>query len=45
MGSNCPLALEPLDIVPATNQGPYALRLRHGWTVCGPSREAVMTVK
>ena len=36
IGSNCPAALEPLEVVPCQSDGPYALRLRHGWTVSGP---------
>ena len=36
IGSNCPAALEPLEVRPGGNCGPYAVRLRHGWTVHGP---------
>ena len=36
IGSNCPLALGPLDIMPTPEAGPYACLLRHGWTVNGP---------
>ena len=36
IGSNCPSALEPLEVVPCRGDGPFALRLRHGWTVSGP---------
>lgn len=38
IGSNCPAALEPLEVVPCQGDGPFALRLRHGWTVNGPLR-------
>ena len=38
IGSNCPAALDPLEVVPCQSDGPYALRLRHGWTVSGPLR-------
>ena len=38
IGSNCPAALEPLEVVPRQSDGPYALRLRHGWTVSGRLR-------
>ena len=38
IGSNCPAALEPLEVVPCQGDGPFALRLRHGWTVSGPLR-------
>ena len=36
IGSNCPHALAPLEVIPNTTDGPFALRLRHGWTVSGP---------
>ena len=36
IGSNCPPALEPLEVVPRGDEGPYAMRLRHGWTLTGP---------
>ena len=36
IGSNCPAALEPLEVVPSEGQGPYAMRLHHGWTIGGP---------
>ena len=36
IGSNCPRALEPLDVAPGRNDEPYAVRLRHGWAVHGP---------
>ena len=36
IGSNCPMALEPLKVLPSKN-GSYACLLRHGWTVHGPS--------
>ena len=36
IGSNCPLALEPLKIVSSNHSGPYAMLLRHGWTIYGP---------
>ena len=29
-------ALEPLAVVPATGRGPFATRLRHGWTLYSP---------
>ena len=32
IGTNCPVALEPLQVVPSQENGPFALRLRHGWT-------------
>lgn len=36
IGSNCPVALEPLEVVPSRGEGPFAMRLRHGWTLNGP---------
>lgn len=36
IGSNCPLALEPLEIRPSGGEGPFAMRLSHGWTLNGP---------
>ena len=36
IGSNCPGAMEPLEVVPSGDKGPYAMRLRHGWTLTGP---------
>ena len=36
IGSNCPNALIPLSVVPNDGEGPYALQLKHGWTVSGP---------
>ena len=35
IGSNCPNALVPLS-VPNEGDDPFALRLKHGWTVRGP---------
>ena len=36
IGSNCPSAHEPLKVVPMETEGPFAVQLRHGWTVNGP---------
>ncbi len=36
IGSNCPKALEPLEVTPAKGSGPFATRLRHGLTIYGP---------
>ena len=36
-GSNCPLTLQPLEVIPAPdNQGSFVMRHYHGWTVNGP---------
>ena len=37
IGSNCPTAHEPLQVVPSQGNGPYAMLLRHGWTINGPT--------
>ncbi|XP_068229689.1 uncharacterized protein [Palaemon carinicauda] len=36
IGSNCPTALQPLEVVPTSGYGPFAVRYLHGWTVNGP---------
>ena len=36
IGSNRPNALLPLRVVPNKGDGPFAVRLKHGWTVSGP---------
>ena len=36
IGSNCPAALEPLQVIPVTDHSPFAALLRHGWTIHGP---------
>ena len=36
IGSNCPLALQPLQVVPTEGNGPFATLFRHGWTINGP---------
>ena len=36
IGSNCPAALVPLEVVPNMGNGPFAVKLNHGWTVSGP---------
>ena len=36
IGSNCPNALLPLRVLPNKGDGPFAVRLMHGWTVSGP---------
>ena len=34
--SNCPSMLVSLKVVPNEGDGPFAVRLHHGWTVSGP---------
>ena len=36
IGSSCPTALEPIDVLPMQDGSPYAVRYRHGWTINGP---------
>ena len=36
IGTNCPKALQPIEIIPTENNGPFAVRYRHGWTINGP---------
>ena len=38
IGSNCPAALEPLEVVPSQGDWPFTVRHRHSWTVSGPLR-------
>ncbi len=38
IGSNCPLAMQPIEVVPAENDGPFAVLYRLGWTINGPHR-------
>ena len=37
IGCNCPLAMEPWDVVHCEDGGPYAVKTRLGWTIVGPS--------
>ncbi len=36
IGNNCPSTLELLKVVQSQNSGPYAVHLRHSWTINGP---------
>ncbi|XP_068204676.1 uncharacterized protein [Palaemon carinicauda] len=36
IGSNCPKALQPLEVLPAKGQDSYAVLYHHQWTVSGP---------
>ena len=36
IGNNCSKALQPLKVIPTHNDGPYAIKLHHGWTIIGP---------
>ena len=35
-GANCRKALEPLNIIPSCDSGPYAFQTRLGWCIVGP---------
>ena len=35
IGNNCPKALEPMQVIPSKDGGPYAKRTRLGWCVIG----------
>ena len=43
IGSNCPSALQPLDVMPTDGSSPCAVLYRHGWTVNGPLHVKVDT--
>jgi hypothetical protein len=36
IGTNCPAALEPLEVASSASCPLIAVRLRHGWTIMGP---------
>ena len=36
IGANCTKALEPLNIIPSCDNGPYAFQTTLGWCVVGP---------
>ena len=36
IGANCLEALEPVEVIPIQNDGPYAIRTPLGWCVVGP---------
>ena len=36
IGANCTKALEPLNIIPSCDNGPYAFQTRLGWCIVGP---------
>ena len=41
IGNNCKEALEPLQLVPSAEDGPFAYRTQLGWCVVGPSNKSV----
>ena len=36
IGANCLEGLEPVEVIPRQNDGPYAIRTALGWCVVGP---------
>ena len=36
IGANCTKALEPIDVIPSKNNGPYAIKTRLGCCIVGP---------
>ena len=36
VGANCLEALEPVEVIPRQNDGPYAIRTALGWCIVGP---------
>ena len=45
IGGNCPRALEPVEVIPSKNDGPYAFRSNLGWCVTGPINVTSSAVK
>ena len=41
LGNDCGYAMEPIEIVPSENGGPYAIRTRYGWILGGVQRQKV----
>ena len=39
IGTNCKKALEPMQVIPSSENGPYAKRTRVGWCVIGSEEE------
>ena len=36
IGASCTKALEPIDVIPSKNNGPYAIKTRLRWCIVGP---------
>ena len=36
IGTDCPKALEPIEVIQSEGDGPYAYKTRLGWCVSGP---------
>ena len=40
IGGNCPLALEPTEVISSKHGGPYAYKTKLGWCIMGPITDA-----
>ena len=38
IGINCPRALQPYDVIPAVDDGPFAVKTQLGWFTSGPTQ-------
>lgn len=45
IGSNIASVMEPIQVIPSQDGGPYAIQTRYGWIVGGASRTGTPTVK
>ena len=43
IGANCIKALEPLEVIPSQEDGPYAFRTLLGWCIVGPVMDEKQT--
>ena len=44
IGANVPEAVQPREVIPAANGGPYATRVDLGWVINGPSGQKLKYV-
>ena len=44
IGANCPKAVQPLEVIPAVNDGPYVVRTNLGWSIVGPMSNSICSV-
>ena len=42
IGANCCKALEPIEVIPSQDGGPYAYRTQLGWCVVGPIKNGIV---
>ena len=45
IGTNCTKALEPIDIIPSKNDGPYTFKTKFDWCIVGPVNGTSISVK